>query len=221
MSIRGAQRRRAAAFGVALLCAGTLLGCAGAEAESEGGATASPTSASTSAPAPTTSAPAPTPTATPSSDANADADTAAPAPAIPPPPQSNADAPVAVTDVIDGDTIDTTVGRIRVIGIDTPERGECNFGPATSLLRRLIAESGNQVVLTAASDKDDEDRYGRLLRYIDSPSGVDFGRELIAAGYAIARYDSRDGYGAHPREADYVALDAAVAQIPCPGGSSG
>jgi hypothetical protein len=26
---------------------------------------------------------------------------------------------------------------------------------------------------------------------------------------ADARYDSRDGYGFHPREADYVALDAA------------
>src|SRR5437867_2372893 len=39
-----------------------------------------------------------------------------------------------VTHVVDGDTVDirTTAGRqarIRLIGIDTPERGECNFGP--------------------------------------------------------------------------------------------
>ena len=67
--------------------------------------------------------------------------------------------------------------------------------------------------------KENTDRYGRLLRYLDSPSGQDLGRELIAAGLAIARYDSRDGYGAHPREADYVALDAAVPQVPCPGAS--
>ena len=26
----------------------------------------------------------------------------------------------------------------------------------------------------------------------------------------MARYDSRDGYGGHPREADYVAADAAI-----------
>ena len=126
---------------------------------------------------------------------------------------------MVVTDVIDGDTIDTSAGRVRVIGIDTPERGECNFGPASSLLSRLIAQSGNQVVLVAVPGKDDTDRYGRLLRYVDSPSGQDLGREIIANGLAISRYDSRDGYGAHPREADYVALDAAVAQVPCPGAS--
>lgn len=145
----------------------------------------------------------------------------APPPTTPPAPSAppTTGPAVAVTDVIDGDTIDTTAGRVRVIGIDTPERGECNFGPATSLLKRLIAQSGNQVVLTAVPGKDDVDRYGRLLRYIDSPSGQDFGRELIAAGLAIARYDSRDGYGAHPRESDYVALDAAVPQVPCPGAS--
>lgn len=140
------------------------------------------------------------------------------APQVAPPAPAPALPTVAVTDVIDGDTIDTTAGRVRVIGIDTPERGECNFGPASSLLNRLISESGNQVVLTPVPGKDDTDRYGRLLRYVDSPSGQDLGRELIAAGLAIARYDSRDGYGAHPRETDYVALDAGTAQVPCPGG---
>jgi hypothetical protein len=43
--------------------------------------------------------------------------------------------------VVDGDTVDVrTIGlgtteRVRVIGIDTPERGECGFGPASSASR--------------------------------------------------------------------------------------
>ena len=32
---------------------------------------------------------------------------------------------------------------------------------------------------------------------------------MINQGWAIARYDSRDGYGRHAREASYVAADAA------------
>lgn len=202
------MRSLVAAAGLVVL----LTACGGsspeASPETTGATSAADSGATTSEQSPTqtpqaTAAPSetpPTPTAAPS----------APPPAVP---------AVTVTDVIDGDTIDTTAGRVRVIGIDTPERGECNFGPASSLLSRLIAQSGGQVVLTAVPGKDDTDRYGRLLRYVDSPSGQDLGRELIAAGLAIARYDSRDGYGAHPREADYVSLDAAVAQVPCPGAS--
>lgn len=37
----------------------------------------------------------------------------------------------------------------------------------------------------------------------------------IELGLAIARYDSRDGYGAHPREVAYVAADVAVGNITC------
>lgn len=135
----------------------------------------------------------------------------------PPGPTTGPGQVVTVTDVIDGDTIDTTAGRVRVIGIDTPERGECNFGPATSQLRSDIASYGNTVVLVPVADRDDTDRYGRLLRYIDAPDGTDLGRNLLLSGLAIARYDSRDGYGRHPRQDDYVAVDEAVPQIPCGG----
>jgi hypothetical protein len=48
----------------------------------------------------------------------------------------------------------------------------------------------------------------RLLRYVETAT-YDAGRVLINEGLAIARDDSRDGYDAHPREAAYVAADAA------------
>jgi endonuclease YncB( thermonuclease family) len=123
-----------------------------------------------------------------------------------------------VTNVVDGDTIDvrTTGGRtarIRVIGIDTPERGKCNFGPATYNMKTLVA--GRPVVLSAAGPgKDTTDRYGRWLRYVDV-NGVDAGLGQITAGLAVARYDSRDGYGWHYREARYIAAQAAATLRKC------
>jgi hypothetical protein len=66
---------------------------------------------------------------------------------------------------------------------------------------------GQQVAIKPGA-RDDVDRYGRLLRYVETAK-YDAGRVLINEGLAIARYDSRDGYGAHPREAAYVAADAA------------
>ena len=37
-----------------------------------------------------------------------------------------------VTKVVDGDTVVTSEGRVRLLGMDTPERGQCGFGPASS-----------------------------------------------------------------------------------------
>lgn len=207
------QSRRESGIAALLVACGVLTACGDVASQEPAPMSAPVTEAATQTPTPVPVVPEPVAEPSPTQAI----------PVVPEPPASDLPAPpgpaVAVIGVIDGDTIDTVVGRVRVIGIDTPERGECNFGPATSMLKRLIADSGNQVVLTAVPGKDDTDRYGRLLRYIDSPSGLDLGRELIAAGLAIARYDSRDGYGSHPREADYVSLDSAVAQVPCPGAS--
>jgi endonuclease YncB( thermonuclease family) len=111
-----------------------------------------------------------------------------------------------VTEVVDGDTIDVRgYGTIRVIGIDAPERGECGHARAGELMQALTL--GKRVTLVAGA-RDDRDRYGRLLRYVDV-DGRDAGLVLIRRGLAVARYDSRDGYGAHPRERRYVAADAA------------
>lgn len=116
-----------------------------------------------------------------------------------------------VADVVDGDTIDLDNGEtVRLVGIDTPERGECGFGPAQSALKRLVL--GKQVTLVESDE--DRDRYDRLLRYVDVGT-VDVGMRLLRAGLAIARYDSRDGYGRHPREDDYIAADEAAPDVVC------
>jgi endonuclease YncB( thermonuclease family) len=117
-----------------------------------------------------------------------------------------------VSHVVDGDTVDVDrVGRIRVIGIDTPERGACGYESATQAMSVLVL--GRQVSLVPGA-AEDSDRYGRLLRYVDVGS-EDAGLSLIEDGWAIARYDSRDGYGRHPREDAYVSADAASKDLGC------
>lgn len=142
-----------------------------------------PTSAPTTTTAPTTVAP--TTTAAPSRPAGA----------------------VDVIDIIDGDTIKIRGGQsVRLIGIDTPERGQCGYTEAAFVLASVIR--GRPVVLVPGA-RTDTDRYGRLLRYVEV-DGVDANLEMIRSGRAIARYDSRDGYGRHPREDLYVRTDAAT-----------
>lgn len=115
--------------------------------------------------------------------------------------------------VIDGDTIALTDGsRVRIAGIDTPERGKCGYADSTNLMRTLI---GDEPVLVTLPDKG-TDRYGRLLGYVDTANGIDAGLAQIESGLAVARYDSSDGYGPHPRENDYVKADAQTAHV-CPG----
>ena len=112
--------------------------------------------------------------------------------------------------IVDGDTIDVTTlpsDNIRFIGIDTPEVGTPCGAPATEHLRALVA--GRAVALVVAPGREDHDGYGRRLRYVDV-AGVDIGRQMIADGYAVARYDNLDGYQTHPRQADYRTLDAAT-----------
>jgi len=96
------------------------------------------------------------------------------------------------------------------MGIDTPEAGTPCGAPATEHLRALIA--GRPVTLVAAAGREDHDGYRRPLRYVEV-AGVDIGRQMIVDGFAIARYDSLDGYQRHPRQDDYRALDAATPPV--------
>ena len=118
---------------------------------------------------------------------------------------------VRVIEVIDGDTL--VIGsrqHVRLIGIDTPERDTCGYREAAAALRTLV--EGRRVTLVNPASVPDEDRYGRLLRYVDR-SDQDAGLDLLKVGLAVARYDSRDGHDPHPRESSYHRADRAVPSI--------
>ena len=90
-----------------------------------------------------------------------------------------------VTYVVDGDTLDVTLTsggreRVRLIGIDTPERGECYAGKATGTARALAHR--RRVVLRGDATQDTRDRYGRLLAYVWIEGRRDLGFQLIRRG---------------------------------------
>jgi endonuclease YncB( thermonuclease family) len=116
-----------------------------------------------------------------------------------------------VVHVVDGDTVNLGNGKtVRLAGIDAPEVGECGYRRARNTLEGLVL---GQHVSLGKSDED-HDQYGRLLRYIDV-GATDAGLRLIKDGLAIARYDSRDGYGFHPREPKYIKADRASPAYAC------
>jgi endonuclease YncB( thermonuclease family) len=106
--------------------------------------------------------------------------------------------------VVDGDTIRLRSGvYVRLIGIDTPEVGQCGYGAAK---RKLDQWVGGDARLVNPAGVDDRDHYGRLIRYVHD-AGRDTGLGLIKLGLAKARYDGLDGYDRHPRQATYRRAD--------------
>lgn len=109
---------------------------------------------------------------------------------------------VTFTSVVDGDTIETSAGTVRLMGIDTPERGECGHDDASLAIGKLVAP-GDAITLELTDGQNDTDNHGRLIRVVTTADGTDLGMMQLEAGNAVARYDSRDGYPAHPYESAY------------------
>ena len=118
-----------------------------------------------------------------------------------PGPTGASSAEARVSYVVDGDTLVIGSGaHVRLIGIDTPERDQCGYREASDALRTLVED--RTVTLVNPKSVRNKDTHGRLLRYVDR-AGQDAGFDLIKAGLAVARYDSRDGLDPHPREDRY------------------
>lgn len=120
---------------------------------------------------------------------------------------------------VDGDTVSTTAGTVRLIGIDTPEKGSCGYGAATRHVQ-AVAPAGTRIRLGNPSSVVDRDAYGRKLRYVQTMTGRDVGLAQVKDG-AAARYDGRDGMQWHPLQSTYRRADAAHAGYTCAGSDSG
>lgn len=84
--------------------------------------------------------------------------------------------------VIDGDTIELGSGdRLRLIGINTPERGEQGYQEATDFLTDLVLDAE----ITYTHDQNKTDRYGRLLGYV-YVDGVFVNQRLVEEGLAFS-----------------------------------
>ena len=87
-----------------------------------------------------------------------------------------------VVKVVDGDTIDVlqdrTTVRIRLNGIDAPEKGQAFGNRAKQFVLDVAAQQTVTVEIT------DVDRYGRSVGDVYLPDGRNLNREIVAAGYA-------------------------------------
>lgn len=97
-----------------------------------------------------------------------------------------------VSKILDGDTftLSGTSRRIRVWGLDAPERKERGGSAATQTMRSLISGQTLDCVVR------DMDRYGRIVGQCFLPDGRDIAAEMIRRGVATeyCRF-SRDYYG--------------------------
>ncbi len=87
-----------------------------------------------------------------------------------------------VTKVIDGDTLVIEGGqRVRLLNIDTRERGENCYTEAKKRLEELTLLKN----VTLERDKEDKDRYDRLLRHI-YVGNISANLQLAKEGLAVA-----------------------------------
>ncbi len=85
-----------------------------------------------------------------------------------------------ITDVVDGDTVMIKGDvLVRLIGIDTPEKGEACYSEAKERLEELIL---NQYVFLV-KDKTNADSHGRLLRYVFL-GNKNINLKMVEEGYA-------------------------------------
>lgn len=137
--------------------------------------------------------------------------------------------PYAVRYVIDGDTFVLNNGdTIRLLGIDSPEKGDINYDKAAYELQSKLT---GQIKL----EGDTEDKYGRLLRTVYS-NGRLVNLEMVKDGWARKFMHSNLPYAEklddaqieaqfnkkgiwNVEDSQYVRLSARCEQLGCPPGT--
>lgn len=95
---------------------------------------------------------------------------------------------VNLTRTIDGDTIETTLGKIRLLGINTPEKKQAYYEEAKNFLKQY---EGKEIEIERTAE--DKDKYGRLLRYAFY-NGKFLNAEILRNGLANFYVYTEDKY---------------------------
>lgn len=91
--------------------------------------------------------------------------------------------------VIDGDTIDVAGECVRLHGIDAPELDQTFWCQGKQLACGAMASAALEALTAGVKlrcEIIERDRYGRLVAKCFSPNGIDIGRRLVSAGWALA-----------------------------------
>lgn len=97
-----------------------------------------------------------------------------------------------ITRVVDGDTVEAKIvlgfkvsmtSHIRINGINAPEHGTPGGEAATEFLRKLLLDANVKVV---TSERDEFDKYGRVLARLIMRDGTDVSQLMIEKGHAVS-----------------------------------
>ncbi len=88
--------------------------------------------------------------------------------------------------VVDGDTIDVEgIGRIRFVGVNTPERGENGYKSAKEYVKNKCLE---KTVYLDIDDRKNKDRYNRTLAVVYTDDGQNLNHLLLKENHAEIMY---------------------------------
>lgn len=85
---------------------------------------------------------------------------------------------VFVNRVVDGDTVIINGSSVRLLGINTPERGEKFYSEAKAYTENLVL---NKTIIIKRSGKD---KYNRDLAYLFEINSENINKKIISEGYA-------------------------------------
>jgi endonuclease YncB( thermonuclease family)/integrase len=97
--------------------------------------------------------------------------------------------PTGPAKVIDGDTIVVAGQLVRLHGIDAPELDQTFWWRGQKLVCGTMALAALEALTAGMKVRCkpvERDRHGRLVAKVFSPKGVDIGRRLVSAGWALA-----------------------------------
>ena len=89
---------------------------------------------------------------------------------------------LALPVAVDGDTVHSGKVWVRLVQINTPERGECGYQQAKDYTQKFLKLNSN-LVLTKDRNLDSFDEYGRALGYL-TKGNRNLNLELVKYGYA-------------------------------------
>jgi len=109
-----------------------------------------------------------------------------------------------LTRIIDGDTIDTSLGKVRLLGINTPEKNQKGYQEAKDFLQQF---EGKEISLELT--KEDIDKYNRKLRYLFYKDNF-INKKILEYGFAHFYTYNEDKYTDELRKTEEKAREKEI-----------